>query len=213
MTSDLATNNRPSIDGHRDAANSVVDASSRRPSLVDRVVREAASGHYDQALHVAYEEDGTQQDPLMANTVGVCLLRLGRVNEAVGHYHSLLFGPGCTAMRRDRPAYIKLNYATALLLSSQVDACLGVLQEVGDRSATARRLREAIERWELTLSFGQKLDWWINRIAPSGKMVAIDFVPGDFGLDEPLDSPPLTPVRPSQPPACTSEAVQLSTLS
>jgi hypothetical protein len=209
MTRDLATNNRPSTDAHRGAANSVPDAGSRHPSAVDLIMQEATSGHCERALHVAYEH-GTQ-DPLVANAVGVCLLRLGRTSEAVGHYHSLLFSSGCTAMRHDRPAYLILNYATALLLSGQPDACLGVLQETEDRSATAKQLREAIKRWEATLTFGEKLDWWINHVAPRGGGVPIDFVPGDFGPAEPTDSAPQNSPLPSQLPSPSCESIPATT--
>jgi hypothetical protein len=110
-------------------------------------------------------------------------------------------------MRHDCPAYLKLNYATALLLSGQPDACLGILQEVDDGAVTAARLREAIKRWEMTLSFGQKLDWWINHVAPCGRGVSIDFVPGDFGLAEMPIPATVDATLPSRPPSPSGKSV------
>jgi hypothetical protein len=197
MTRDLQANNRPPSDARRGATNSAPGVDSRSPSVTDRIMEEAASGRCDLALGVANVHG--VQDPLVANAKGVCLLRLGRTSEAVSLYRSLLFAPGCSSMRHDRPAYIKLNYATALLVAGRPDACLDVLQEMDDdQSTTAERLREAIRRWEVTLSFGQKLDWWINHVAPSGRTVPIDFTPGDFGPAAASASPTPSPILPPQ---------------
>jgi len=208
MTRDLQTNDRPSSDARHGATNPAPDVAPHRPSVVDRIVKEATLGHFDRALDVANGQ--TARDPLVANAKGVCLLRLGRTSEALALYRSILFNPGGISMRHDRPAHFKLNYATALLLSGRPDACLDVLQEVDARSEIAKRLREAIERWETTLSFGQKLDWWINHVAPPRAAVPIDFTPGDFGPAETSDSSTANPVLSSQQsiPAC--ETVQSS---
>ena len=209
MTSDPHTNHCcSSADARRSTTSRPASADPQRASVMNRILAEAASDRCDRALALA--DSQAEQDPQIANARGVCLLRLGRAREAVALYRSLLFTPGCTVLKSDRPAYLKLNYATALLLSGQPDACLDALQDVDARSTVARRLRDAIQRWETTLSFSQKLDWWINRVAPSRSPLPIDFTPGEFGPAEVPDLPPTSSVLPTQPPTTTYESIQSS---
>lgn len=208
MTRDPQTNIRSSSDAPRGVNGSVPEIDSHGRRILERIVAEAASGHCDRALAIAREHD--THEPSIVNAAGVCLLRLGRAHEAVALYRCLLLTSGRTSMRHDRPSYITLNYATALLVSGQPAACLEVLEDTGDQSPTAKRLREAIKRWELTLSFGQKLDWWINHVAPTTSAVPIDFVPGDFGSARSADSPSASAVLPPQSSAPAYGSVQSS---
>lgn len=168
-----------------------------------RIVSEAALGRYDRALALA--DAYPQRDQQVSNAKGVCLMRLGRSREAVALYRSLLVTPDCTSVRADCPAYLKLNYATALLLAGQPGACLDVLQQAGDRWTIARALRGAVERWETTLPFSQKLDWWINHVAPPGTTVATDFTPGDFGPLPSADAQCANPLLPAQQPVLPAQ--------
>ena len=193
-------------DAPRSVTSGTPGADPGRATLMNRIVAEAASGRYDRALALA--ADQADHDPQITNAQGVCLLRLGRVREAVALYRCLLHSPGSASAQSDTPAYLKLNYATALLLSGQPEACLAALQEVDGRNTIARLLRDAIQRWETSLTFSQKLDWWINRVAPSSSPVPIDFAPGEFGPVEMPVLPSASLVLSAPPSAATCDTAQ-----
>lgn len=199
MPSEFPHNPRISVDALHCVSGPPSGSDPSRWTIMKQIREEASAGHYGQALEIARGD--AAQNPLVANAMGVCLLRMGRISEAVAVYRALLLTPGATTMRPDRPLYFKLNYATALLLWGQPEACLEVLQDIEAESDTAERLREAIKRWETGLSFGQKLDWWINRVAPPGRRIMVDFAPGDFG---PVESP--GEARSGPPPLSDSPA-------
>lgn len=148
-------------------------------SLLDAIVKEAANKHYEKALSISGKQGG--QDLAVVNARGVCLMRLGRHEEAVALFRNLVLQPGCTWMRGDRPGYYKCNFATALLLSGRPSGCLAVLHELGSEAPTAAlTLRAAIKRWESGLSLWSWLDWKLNGIDPHNVRIPTDFEPGQF---------------------------------
>jgi hypothetical protein len=154
-----------------------------------RVLDEVAFGRYENALKIV--SPATATDPVLANARGVCLMRMGMYDDSVALYRWLVLNPGQSLVRRDRPAYFKTNFATALLVAGNVDGCLHVLHQIHEDSPRIRQLREAISQWEAALTYWQKLDWWINRCVPSNRPVTIHFEPGEFGPVEQIvdDSP------------------------
>lgn len=115
------------------------------------------------------------------NAIGVCLMRLGKVDESVALFRGVVMKPGCTLLRPDVATHYKLNFATALLLSGTPAGCLSVLSEIQEpENPTVQRLQRAIKSWEAELSFWRRWDWRINRIEPAKCHVVIDFPPGDF---------------------------------
>jgi hypothetical protein len=148
-------------------------------SIMRRVIESVAAGRLDAALDITNAI--TEPDPVVANAKGVCLMRLGKPAAAVVVYRCLVLNPGQTFLRADRPTYFKANYATALLLAGNVDGCLHILHQIRDESPEVRQLRATIHQWETTLSFWQKLDWWINHTVPPDHPISMSFVPGEFG--------------------------------
>jgi tetratricopeptide (TPR) repeat protein len=154
----------------------------RNLSRTDEILRKiepcVAAGHYAKAVALL---SSVGADPQLLNAKGVCLLRMGKYDEAVRLYKNLVLTPGCTWMRRDLPTVYKTNYATALLLSGRPGGSLEMLDEIGDeQNPTVRRLRSAIQHWEARLSLWQRLNWRFGRIAPSNRPLSIDFEAGDF---------------------------------
>jgi hypothetical protein len=140
---------------------------------VDELLRE---GQADKALDVLARAG--VKSPWVTNALGVCQLRLGSVKVAVDLFRGLVLGAGLL-LRKDVPAVFKTNYATALLLSGNVDGCLVALGEVGDeQSPTVQRLREAVRRWQQRLTIWQKLNWWMG--GQPDCPVTLDFLPGDL---------------------------------
>jgi hypothetical protein len=134
---------------------------------------------YEKALGVLGPAAG--QDQELANAMGVCLMRLGRIEEAVRLFRMLVLAPGCTWPRPNLPNVYKTNFATALLLAGHPSGCVEILAEVRDeRDAQVQRLRAAIRKWESELSFFQRLNWWVARVEPSGRPVPLEFEPGEL---------------------------------
>jgi len=123
-------------------------------------------------------------DEATRNALGVCLLRAGKIDDAVRVFRSFVLGVGGTTERSDAPAIYKRNFATALLLAGQIAGCVDTLRNSGepDHPRTVE-LRTAIKRWERTLSFFRRWDWKLNQIEPRNRPVSIEFVPGEFEFD------------------------------
>ncbi len=168
------------------------DHSTRADEVLQHVQQMATLQHYDKAIDLLKSAD---RDPQLLNAQGVCLMRLGRFEEAMRLYYGLVLNPGCTWMRPDLPLVYKTNYATALVLGGHPSGCLEILAVLNaEQNPTVQRLRGAIKAWESQLTFWRKLNWRFGRIEPANRPVTVDFEPGEF---EPLparnDSPPVAP--------------------
>jgi hypothetical protein len=130
-------------------------------------------------------------DKTHQNVKGVCLMRLGRHDDAVRVYRSLVMAPGSTWMHPEAPLSHKINFATALLLSGNPSGCLEVLGEIHqDQDPRIQRIHACIQKWVAGLTWFQKLNWWLGHIEPANRPVTIDFEPGDLSLErQQLDSP------------------------
>ena len=145
---------------------------------LDRVIRYAENGNYQSAIALLRD---TRHDPQLCNAMGVCLMRVGRVEEAVRILRDLVLQPGCTWMIPNRPIVYKTNFATALLMSGRVSGCVEMLAEINrEKHPSVIRLRMTIRRWERGLSFWQRLNWRLSQIDPANRPVELDFAPGDF---------------------------------
>jgi hypothetical protein len=153
-----------------------------------RAIETAEAGRCEKALGLLRKAAG--RDDRIVNAIGVCLLRLGRYDEAIELFRRLVLAPGCTWMRPVPIAY-KTNYATALLLGRHPAGCVDILGELAcEENPTVQALRSAIKRWESQLSFWQRLNWRFGQIEPRNCQVSIDVTPGDFGLvHRPTDLP------------------------
>jgi hypothetical protein len=97
------------------------------------------------------------------NALGVCLLRLGRAQQAVELYRGLVLASGGLVLRADVPTVYKANYAQALLASDNEAGFLSVLASLqGDEHPAARRLAESFERWRRGLPFWQWVRWCLG---------------------------------------------------
>lgn len=150
-----------------------------------------SSGDVENAFSLLKQKSSRQ--PLLINAKGVCLLRLGRYQEAADLFRDMVLAPGSMWMRKELPNSYKLNFAMALLLAGHPSGCQDILAEINDEQhPTVIALRAAIKRWVSDLSFWQRVNWWTGKIEPSICHPTIDFLPGDLGLDVELAPP--TPI-------------------
>lgn len=111
------------------------------------------------------------------NARGVCLLRLGRASEAVDLYRELLVDRDSLILDLEAPPAFLVNFATALLLSGNIDGCRSTLEELKrDADPDVIALRAAMAKWR------SDQGWWAKmKFALSGtvaKPVVLDFPPG-----------------------------------
>ncbi|TWT91285.1 tetratricopeptide repeat protein [Stieleria varia] len=144
------------------------------------------------------------RDPQIRNALSVCLMRSGCVDLAVDILRSIVLKPGTVVQRPEMSDVCKRNFATALLMSGFPNGALEVLDETADpQHPVAQQLRQAIKRWERTLSWIRLLDWKLNGIHPSDSRVPIDFEPGEFESDA-------NPTRPEKPGGSTDGSLKLA---
>lgn len=113
------------------------------------------------------------------NARGVCLMRLGRLDEALRVFRAFVLQSGCVWMRPDLAVIHRVNYATALLLSGLTSGATAILSEVHQEDHPAVvRLRGALDGWVRNLSWWQWLNWKTGVAA--AVPVSLPFIPGEF---------------------------------
>ncbi len=144
--------------------------------IIDRV-RELLEQNRSQDALDLIEHVG-QNTPAMKNAHGVCLLRLGRVEEAISVLRENAF-QGHICIPSDAPAVYKANFATAMLMANHKDGAIDLINELADKhTPEVAELKAAIDRWEKSLPLVRRILFKIG-IYPSTPM-PIDFVPGDL---------------------------------
>ncbi|EMI15929.1 hypothetical protein RMSM_07147 [Rhodopirellula maiorica SM1] len=124
------------------------------------------------------------REPSVRNTLGVCLLRLGHVEEALSVFRQFVLTPGSVTERSDVSNVCKRNFAVALLMKGSPSGALDVINETREPDhPMAIRVREAVKTWERSLSWLRRIDWKLNRIEPPRCQVPIDFEPGEFEFE------------------------------
>ena len=123
--------------------------------------------------------------PDFLNAYGVCLLRQGKVYEALTVFNEITLDPDTLRVRRDVPDRFKMNLATARLLAKNPKGCLEALRVVRNRKTEyCRRLRKALHRWSASLPVLQRLAWRLG-VLPKAP-IRLDFVPGELDGDDPI---------------------------
>jgi tetratricopeptide (TPR) repeat protein len=179
---DNKTDGRPSENGEEVSGN-------RQQRLYAEARQWMAAGDYEKARQILNASSASDE---MKNAKGVCLMRLGRHEEALRIYRNLVLQSGTMWMRPDVHIHFKVNLCTALLLAGHSAGCAASLAEINrDDHPAVQRLRNAIAAWKRELSLWQKILWWIGQ-EPSHP-VTLSFPAGELDDDQP------DPVKPRQP--------------
>ena len=96
---------------------------------------------------------------------------LGEHETAVSRFRSLVLTSGIF-LRKDVPSVFKTNYVTALFTAGNLSGGLNGLEELRDEAhPAAQRLRDAVQRWQNSLNWWQRLNWFLggppNRHVPA----------------------------------------------
>ena len=171
---------------HRRTHVSPVDTSS---ALVNVVARTADAGHLENALHLLAAANQNTNET--RNARGVCLMRIGRISDAVRTLRSLVLAPNCTWMKPDLPVIYGANFVTALLLAGQPGGGRDLLREIAQQEhPSVIRLWEALKDWERGLTWWQWLNWKTGLVPDVP--IELKFVPGEFA-DPIVTTPTVTP--------------------
>jgi len=118
-----------------------------------------------------------QKTPVMENARGVCLMQLGKVEEAISVLRDVAF-QGYICMPSDTPVLYQINFATAMLLSNRKEGAFPILNKLDEwEHPQITKLKDAIRRWVKSLNFIEKCCYYIG-LYPN-KPVTIDFPPGE----------------------------------
>jgi len=143
--------------------------------LLGRAAQLLEAGAALKALDLLSRADG---GPWVVNARGVCLLRLGDAERALEVFRGLALGTAGFGLKEDAPTVFKTNYATAQLLSGKMTACVVTLSQTRDEGHPAvQRVRAAIRRWERSLSFWERICYYMG--SGMDRLVVVD-APGDL---------------------------------
>jgi hypothetical protein len=125
-----------------------------------------------------YIEHLGQKTPDMENARGVCLMRLGKIEEALSVLREVVF-QGYICMPSDTPVLYQINFATAMLLSNHKDGAFSILNKL-DKKVYPQlvKIKDVVRRWVRSLNFIEKCGYYFG-LYPN-KPVTIDFVPGEI---------------------------------
>jgi hypothetical protein len=178
---------------HKDTLGSQAACNDATPLLspaLQRACSRLQRGDYDGAADLLA---AAGRDIQVRNALGVCLMRLGRVDKAVEVFRSFVLMPGTVLERPDVSNACKRNFATALLMKGFPSGAMSVLAEIREPGhPVTLRLNCAIRRWEGSLSWFRWLDWKLNGIEPPMCQVPLEFEPGEFDFDVQLPRPSRT---------------------
>lgn len=154
-------------------------APSARPSHtpIHRARELLAEGKPAEALDAlaAGHESGAAAD----NARAVCLLRLGRPEEAARLLVRLVLPGDTVLVPEGTPTVQQVNYATAQLMLGHVVAGRALLGQIEDEHHPAvARVRAGLRKWTRALPLGRRFLLRIG-IEP-GQPVTFDFPPGDL---------------------------------
>jgi hypothetical protein len=165
-------------------SNGTTPANAQSPAsiLLARVAECLDQGKAGEALEAIGRS--RQSAPQVDNARAVCLMRLDRADEAVKVLRNLLFPRDSINVDEGSPLAFRLNFATGLLLTSNVAGAKEFLAAIprGQDSPMLVKLRESIRQWKANLPVHWKLLTLLG-IYP-GKPVVLDFPPGELWLPE-----------------------------
>ncbi|MBN1942938.1 MAG: hypothetical protein JW849_06555 [Phycisphaerae bacterium] len=133
--------------------------------------------------------DFRQNSPLLENAKGVCLLRLGKPDDALKIFRALVFPGGAFAIPGDTPIVYHVNYITTFFLLENVIIGIQLLRDIPQKNhPLVRQLNDSVNRWKRSLS------WWRRMLLPIGlypnRPLRLDFAPGAVWIPDEKEKRP-----------------------
>lgn len=118
-----------------------------------------------------------QDSPSWQNARAVCLMRLGKAEEAIHVLRSIVFPGNSVYPPDDVPALYRANFVTAMLLKHPVGTVLNFTEHLNaDEHPYVRQLLAALRHWRKSLTLRERILWAFGYY-PS-RPFPFDFRPG-----------------------------------
>ncbi|MFZ2148750.1 MAG: hypothetical protein WAV28_16165 [Sedimentisphaerales bacterium] len=154
----------------------MLNVKTKSPIAIDHIRELLNQGRPQDALK--FIEHLGQKTSVMENARGVCLMRLGKIEEAISVLRDVAF-QGHICMPSDTPVLYQINFATAMLLYNRKEGAFPILNELDEKEhQQVAKLKNAINRWVKSLNFVEKCCYHIGLLP--NKPVTIDFPPGEI---------------------------------
>lgn len=145
-------------------------------SIYDRIQQLLDQNHPQDALNLINHVNS--DSPSMKNAQGVCLLRLGRIEDAISVLREITF-QGHVCIPSKTPVVYQTNFATAMLMANHKEGVIDVIERLDEKQhAAVARIEATMKKWAKSLNPLQRLLYKAG-IYPR-KAVPIDFPPGDL---------------------------------
>lgn len=139
-------------------------------------------GEYERALELLTKQPTA---PEVLNCRGVCLLRMKKFESALSPLRIVALNSSINHVHKHVASHIKLNFAIALFFGGHPGGGLETLSEAefSELDPTVQILRRQTKLWVQQMSLFQRVDWYLNRIAPKQGPKAPDEPMGRFVWD------------------------------
>lgn len=119
-----------------------------------------------------------QKTSELENARGVCLMRAGKINEAVAALRENVF-MGHICIPSDAPVLYKINFATAMILANNKSAAFSILAQLNkNEHPYISMLKESVNQWLKSLNILERLSYHFGFY--SNKPINLDFQPGEI---------------------------------
>jgi predicted Zn-dependent protease len=143
---------------------------------IDHLRQLLDNGEYEKALW--FVDHVGQDNSLMKNARGVCLMRQGNIEPAIKLLRDLNFA-GQICIPSDTPPLYQANYATALLMKGYNQEAMEILAGLKARQHPyVAAMHETIAEWKRGLNLFQRLGCLL-RLYPR-KQVSLKYPPGSL---------------------------------
>ncbi|MCE5327161.1 MAG: hypothetical protein LLG01_12190 [Planctomycetaceae bacterium] len=114
----------------------------------------------------------------LANARGVCLLRMGRVGQALSLFRDLVYPGGAFTIPDGTPTVFQTNYVTALLTAGNVTIAKSLLGRIREQDhPSVVKIKEALRRWSADLGLIGRAKLLLGG---SPTKPVLDYAPGDL---------------------------------
>jgi WD40 repeat protein len=179
---------QPSADGNSsrslNSANPSPGIAAARVAIAD-IAQLLDSGQAAEAIEVL--EDLHQATHCEQNALGVCYLRVERVDDAVSTLRPLATERGSLQLRDDVPVNVRANFTTAILLSGDLGRGESLLDRLDDKHPQVKRLKSAYDAWRKGLSWWRRFQLLFGNTA---EPLRLPFPPGELVLEADWPSRP-----------------------
>ena len=146
-------------------------------SHLDRLQQLLDQSRADEALKLATGRGSGS--PLDVNARAVCLMRIGRPEEAVKILRNIVLEGSSPYLKASAPVVFKSNFVTALALSGNPVGAYRALEDLREVAhPRLAELRLAIAQWVKTLSVWERVQWTCG--IELNKPVLLSFPPGEL---------------------------------